>query len=150
MCRRFLESFEECIKCPCREHMYLIDDIDFVFSLIGRKTGFFYEVADVLYTVVRCTIDLDRVEHRPIIKCLAILTCMTGIAILEVETIDSLREDTSTRRLASSARSCEYIRMSDSIMDEGGSEYPRDSILSDNRVPISGAIGGVEAQCLAN
>jgi hypothetical protein len=62
--------------------MHLIDDVDLVLSLIGLESGLFYEVSDILDSVVRRSIDLDTIEHIAIIECHTMSTDMTGIPIL--------------------------------------------------------------------
>lgn len=69
---------------------------------------------------------------------------MTRIAILEIETVNSLREDTSTCGFSCSTRSMKEVGMSDSVVSEAISEDSTDAILSDNRIPILGTILGVE------
>jgi hypothetical protein len=98
--------------------MYLIDDVDFVSSLIGFKSSLFDEVSDIFYSVVRCSIDLDTIEHISRIKSHAMSTLVTWIAILEIETIDSLRHDTSRGSFARSTRTREDIGVSDLVLDK--------------------------------
>lgn len=144
MGRWFFEGFEKCIECSCREHMDLIDDIDFILSLIRLESGLFDEVTDIFDTIIARSIDLDTVEHRPCIECYTIRTCMTRIPILEIRTIDSLSEDTGTRRLSRSSRSMQEVGMIDSIRPETISQNRRDVVLSDDTVPVMGSIGGIE------
>jgi hypothetical protein len=66
------------------------------------------------------------------------------IIIFEIETIDSLGEYTSGRRLPSSTRTCEDICMPNTILSERSTEYIRDGILSDEWVPVTRAIFGIE------
>ena len=98
--------------------MYLIYDIDLVFSLIGFESGFFDQIPYILDTIVRRSIDLDTIEHIPIIERDTMSTDMTWIPILQVQTIDSLREYTSRRRLACPTRTGEDIGVTDSSLDE--------------------------------
>ena len=140
----FFEGFEECVECSGREHMYFIDDIDLVFSLIRFEPCFLDEITDILDTIVARAIDLDTVEHGTILERSTMLTLMTWISILNVCTIHSLCKDTSTRCLTRSTRSMEEIGMSDAISLEAISEYSRDVVLADDRVPVFWAIFGIE------
>ena len=98
--------------------MNFIDYIDFIFSLIGFKSSFFDEVSDIFHTVIRCSIDLDTIEHIARIKSHTMSTLVTRITIMEVETIDSFCHDTSCGSLASSTRTRENIGMSNLVLDE--------------------------------
>lgn len=144
MRRRFFERLEERIKCSRREHMDLVDDVDFIFSLIGFESGLFDEITDILDAVIARSVDLDTVEHRPRVESPTILTCMTGIPILQISTIDSLSEDTSAGCFSCSTRSMKEVGMIHSISSEAISEDGRDVILSDDTVPIMGAVGSIE------
>ena len=138
------ESFEESVECSRREHMYLIDDIDLVCTNIGLESSLLDQVPHILYSVVRRTIDLDTIEHIPIIERDTVSTGMAWISILQIETIDSLREDTSRRRLTRSTRTRQDIGMTDTTLDQRGAEYCRDGILSDDRVPVFGPVLSIE------
>ena len=140
----FFEGLEESIKCSRREHMDLVDDIDFILSLIGFESGFFDEITDILDAVIARSVDLDTVEHRPRVESPAILTRMTRIPILEIATIDSLSEDTRTGSLSCSTRTMKEVGMIDSISSEAISEDRRDVVLPDDTVPVMGSVGGIE------
>ncbi len=130
--------------------MNLIDDIDFIFSLIGFESSLFDQVSDIFDTIIARTIDLDTVEHRTHIEGPAILTCVTGIPILEVCTIHSLREDTSTRRLACSTRSMKEVSMIDSISSETIPEDRRNVVLAYDGIPIMWTVGCIERHSMAD
>ena len=98
--------------------MYFIDDIYLIFSLIWFESCFFDKISHIFYEIVRGSIDLDTIEHIAIVKSDTMSTLVTGISILQIETIDSLREDTSSCRLTSSTRTREYIGVSNAILYE--------------------------------
>lgn len=103
--------------------MYLIDDIDLVFALVGCESSLFDQITDIVDAIVRGPIDLDTIEHIPIIECDTVCTGMTGISVfLEIETVDSFCEDPSTRRLPGSSRTREDVGVSDTIGRERGTE----------------------------
>lgn len=124
--------------------MHFIDDIDLVLSLIGLESCLIDEVADIVDAIVRCSVDLDDIEHRPIIERDTIGALMAWISVFEIRTIDSLGEDTSGRGFTRSTRTREDIGVSDSVGREARAEDSRDGVLSDDRVPISRAVFGVE------
>ena len=92
--------------------MNFIDNIDFIFSLIWFKSCLLDEIAYIINSVVRCSINLDNIKHISCIKCKTILAYMTWISILQIFAINSFSKDTSTRCLTSSTRSREDIRVS--------------------------------------
>lgn len=124
--------------------MYLIDDIDFILSLIRLKASFFYEFADILDAIIRCTIDLDDIEHGFIISRETVRAGMAGIPIFRARTVQGFCEDTGTRRLSSSTRSMKEVRMMDASCSEAISENGRDVLLSDDRVPVTGPVFIIE------
>ena len=128
--------------------MHLIDDIDLIFSLIGFESGFFDKVSDIFDAIIARTIDLDTVEHGSRVESDTVRACMTRIPILEICTVDSLGEDTGTRRLTGSARSMEEIGMIDSVRFQAISEDSCDVILSDDAVPVMRTIGCIERHVL--
>lgn len=100
--RRWLfESFQERIERSGREHMDFVDDVDFVFCLIGLESGTLDEVTDILDSVIARAIDLHDIEECIIIECSTIRTFVAGISTSRIETVQRFREDASTRRLPS-------------------------------------------------
>ena len=98
--------------------MYLIDDIDFECTDIWLESGFFYQIPDILDSIVRRSIDLDTIEHIPLVKCDTMSTHMAWIPILQVQTIHSFGQYASGCSLAGSTRAGEDIRMTDSVLDQ--------------------------------
>lgn len=98
--------------------MHLIDDIDLVCTYIWLESGFFDQISDILYSIVRRSIDLDTIEHIILIKSDTMSTDMAGIPVLEIETIDTFCEYASSRRLTRSTRTRQDIGMTDTTLDE--------------------------------
>jgi hypothetical protein len=105
------ESFEESIERPGREHMDFIDDVDFIFCLIGLESRSLDQITDILDSVIARTIDLDDIEEGISIESFTVRTFMTWISILWRKTIKSFREYTCTRRLPRATRSMEEVGM---------------------------------------
>ena len=124
--------------------MDLVDDVDLELSLVRFESCLIDEISDIVDPSITRCIDLDHIEHRSGIEGLAVDTLMTGISILEVGTVHRLSENTSTRRLSRSARSMKEVGVSNSIKFEGISEDRRRIVLTDYRIPIFRAIGGIE------
>jgi hypothetical protein len=130
--------------------MHLIYNIDLVLALVRFEPSLLDEVTDVVDSSIGCCIYLDDIEHGRVIKSDTIRTCMTWIAITQVSTIDSLREDASAGCLTRSTRTMKEVCMPHTVVGECTTEDGLDAVLSDDRVPVSRAVLGVEAQCFAN
>jgi hypothetical protein len=124
--------------------MHLIDDIDFVFSLIWFESSLLDEISDIVDSGIGCCIYLDDIEHGSVIECETVCTFMTGIPISEIDTIHPLGKDTRTRRLTRSTRTMKEVCMSHAVVCECIAEDSLDAILSDDRIPIPRTILGVE------
>ena len=98
--------------------MHLIDDIDLVCTYIWLESGFLDQISDILYSIVRCSIDLDTIEHIPIIERDTVSTGMTRIPVLQIETIDSFCQYASRRRLTRSTRSRQDIGVTHTTLDQ--------------------------------
>lgn len=112
--------------------MDLIDDIDFIGSLIWFESGFFDEFTDIFDSIIRSTIDLDDIEHRLIIGRETVHACMAWISLFWTRTVQYFREDTCTRRLAGSTRSMKEVRMMDTSCGDTIFEDSCDVILTDD------------------
>jgi hypothetical protein len=109
--------------------MDLIDDVDLIFSLIWLEPSSFDELTDVLYSVIACSVDLDDIEHSLIIESSTVHTFMTGVSLLQLETVQSLCEYASRGRLSCSARTMKEVGMRDSPRGETISEDSCDIVL---------------------
>ena len=58
---RLFEGLEESVKCSSREHMYFIDDVNLIFTLIRLESCPLYELTDILDSIVRCSIDFYNI-----------------------------------------------------------------------------------------
>lgn len=128
--------------------MYFIDDIHLPLSLCWFVSSLVDEVADIVYSGITRGIDLDDIEHATRIECFTVLTFMTWISILQIFAINSLCQYTSARCLSSSTTSREDISVSYTTLSQTISEYRRNQVLSNDRIPITRAIEGVERHAL--
>jgi len=77
------ENLQKCIKCSLREHVHLIDNIDFIFSLIWLKTCAIDQVANIIDARVARGIDLDHIEKCIILECDTVGTFVARISITQ-------------------------------------------------------------------
>ena len=52
----FFQRFQESVESRSGQHVYLVDDIYFIFSYLGRNTHLFHQLADIVNGVVGCGI----------------------------------------------------------------------------------------------
>ncbi len=67
MRRRLFQCFQQSIKSGRRQHMYFIDDVDFIPTQIGREIDLVTQVANIINAGIGCRIDLDQVQKTPFI-----------------------------------------------------------------------------------
>ena len=60
--------------------MDLIDNINFLVRLIWSKTGFIYDVTDIINAGVRCGINLDHVDRTTLNYLATGITLVAGFA----------------------------------------------------------------------
>ena len=60
--RRFFECLQECIESRVGQHVHLIDDVDFVFSKLGRVADLVDQVADVFNRIIGSGIKFKDIE----------------------------------------------------------------------------------------
>ena len=110
MCRRFFQCFEKSIESSLREHMYLVDDEDFVFSHLRRYSCLIHKTLDMLHSVDACSIKLENIKRPLLGKRFTTLTLATGIAVgLWICTINDLSKNTRTCGLTHTTRPTEEI-----------------------------------------
>ena len=62
MRRRLFQSLQQCIESGSREHVNFIDDIYFVFAGSRRIFCALSQLANVINTVIRRTVNLDYIH----------------------------------------------------------------------------------------
>ena len=92
--------------------MHLVDDIDLVATESGWHLHLLGELADVLYGIVRGSVQLEDVEGALLLKGLTALALPASLAFSgEVLTVDRPRQDACRRRLPYPTRATEEVRM---------------------------------------
>ena len=90
--------------------MYLVDDEDLVLAHLRWYARLLHQRLDMLYAVVRRSIELEDVERALFIECLTTLTLSAGLTIGSGrQTVDGLGKDTCTGSLAHSSRSAKEV-----------------------------------------
>ena len=82
MGRRLLQSFQQSVKRPNREHMDLVDNINPVFRSGRRKGSFLPQVSDIFYAIIAGGVNFHHIHHGAVINSHTALTFSTRIALL--------------------------------------------------------------------
>ena len=91
--------------------MYLVDDVNLVFSLRGAILHLLTDLADVVHAVVGGRIDLDDVHGDPAGNRFAGRALPTGASIHRVFTIHGLGKNLGNRSLSGSPRTTKQVCM---------------------------------------
>ena len=78
---RLFQCFEEGVKCLGAQHVHLINDVYFVFTLLGRKSYLVGKLADIIYGVIAGGIELENIEGAVVLKANA---CGANAACLSI------------------------------------------------------------------
>ena len=139
--RRLLKRLEEGVEGARRQHVHLVDDEDLVLSGRGRDVHLLAERADIVDAVVRRGVELDQVEGVALLDCDTRFALAAGLPFgSRMETIDCLRKDTGTRRLADAARSAEKVRLGQTARLDGVLEGMGQSRLTDDGIEGRGPV----------
>ena len=92
--------------------MHLVDDIDLVATESGWHLHLLGELADVLYGVVRRSVELEDIEGALLLEGLTALALPASLTFGgEVLAVDRPRQDACRRRLPYPTGATEEIRM---------------------------------------
>ena len=110
--RWLLQRLKKGIERRRREHMNLIDDKHRVCTNLRENAYLLDKVTDILYRVVRCSIELVDIERTILVKRTTRVALIARLGTYGVLTVDSLREDSRTSGFTHTARSAEEVGVS--------------------------------------
>ena len=79
--RRLLQSFQKRVKSLVGQHMYFVDDIDFLFAVRRSKAYFVPELADLVNTAVSRGVNFNDVGKSVLVDRLTISAVIARLAI---------------------------------------------------------------------
>ena len=130
---RFLESFEECVKCGRRKHVDLVDDENAVFSGNWRNEHLVGNLADVVDGVVRSGVHFDDVKRALLVESTAGFAFVARLTVgRQMLAVDGFCEDTRRGSFADTALPAEKIRMSETTGFDGILESFAQGMLPDD------------------
>ncbi len=144
MRRRLLKGFEQRVERGRREHVDLVNEVDFVGSARRRVGGVVPKVADVVHAVVACAVNFDDVEAPSVGDLLACVADPAGSGRRTVDAVERLREDPRGRGLADPARTDKKIRLRKPVCGNPVLQRTCDVVLPDNLVECLGAVFACE------
>ncbi len=101
---RFFQGLKQSIKGFFGEHVYFVDDVDFVLGAGGRNVDFVAQLADFVDTAIAGSIDFDNIQMR---------------GVIVRQTINFVRQDTSDRGFARTTRPGQQIGVANRALFEG-------------------------------
>ena len=113
--RRFLQCFQECVERPRRQHMNLIDNVHFIFSLRRTIRNFLPDLPYIVHSVVGRGINLNHIHGCAVLNTSAHITLIAWIAIHRMFTVDRLGQNLCHRRLPGPTRTAEQVRVADPV-----------------------------------
>ncbi len=137
---RLLECLEEGVEGRRREHVHLVDDVDAVFSDLGRDAHLVGERADVLDRVVGGGVQLVDVHRAILLERPARLALATRLHLFGTEAVDGLGEDTRAGGLAHAPRAAEEVCVGQLAACDGVFEGRGDVLLPDHRAKRGRAV----------
>lgn len=118
--RRFFQCFQEGIECRLRKHVNLIDDIDLVFAGLWRYAYLLGEASDIIYRVIRSSIQLMNIERITVAESAAGRTNAAGFIFgTDVLAIDRFSQDSRTGSLSYTTRPAEQKGLGELIIADG-------------------------------
>ena len=100
----------------CRQHMHLINEVDFIATLAWRIRHIIKQLARVFNFGARSGINLNQINKTPLINRHAIIThAAWGTGNTRI-TVQTLRQDTSDGRFTDAARTRKQIGMMQTII----------------------------------
>ena len=128
---RLLERLEERVERLRREHVHLVDDVDFVAALGGREFHRLAQAADLVDAAVRRRVDLEDVHRGAVGDLAAVVAGAARLWRRPVLAVERHGEDLRRARLACAARPREEVGVADAPRDDGLRERLGDMFLPD-------------------
>ena len=113
MGRRFFQRFQKSVKCTGGEHVYLVDDVHFIFRFGRHEHDFVTDPADIIYAVITGGIHFNDIKKRAVDDAFTDLTFIAGIAVDRMQTVDRTGEDFRNRGLTGASCTAEKIGVTD-------------------------------------
>ena len=131
---RLLQRFQERVERRRRQHVHLVDDVDFVARLRRRVAHVFAKLAHLFDAIVARAVDLEHVETVAGGDFAAVVARVVRGHGRSVHAIERFGQDPCGRRLADSARPDEQIGVCQAVLRDRVFQRARDVCLADQIV----------------
>ena len=101
--RRLLQCFKQRIEGANGKHVYLINDINPVFSVSRREVGFLPQHTDIIHTIVAGGINFHHIHNTAVLNATANGTFPARIAIHRRKTVNGFGQNFGTGRFTRSS-----------------------------------------------
>ena len=123
---RLLQGFEQGVESPCREHMYLVHDVDAVFGGGGGVVYLVPQIPDAVHAVVGGGVDLRDIGDGARVDPAADFTVVAGFPVHRMQAIDRFGQNFGAGGLARPPGAGEQIRVGQTagfqLVFEGGGD----------------------------
>src|SRR5690606_23694453 len=76
--RRFFQRFQKRIESCLRKHVYLVNNIDFIFPDLWRNSHLFNQATDIIHRIIRRRIQFVDTKRIPLLKRFTALASTAG------------------------------------------------------------------------
>ena len=139
MAGRLFQGFQEGVGGRVGEHVGFVDDVDLAAALDGGKVDLFPYIPNLVDSAVAGGVKFDDVHEPPFVNRLANDAGVTGVAVLKIEAVDHLGQDTGGGSFAAAAGAAEQVRMRDTPLLGRLAQSSRDVLLAYQLAEAGGA-----------
>ena len=139
----FLQRLQQCVEGRRREHVHLVDQVDFVRAAGRGISGVLAQRSDAVDAVVASAINLHHIETASLGDLDACVAGAAGIVrgpILACLTIERLREDAGGGGFSHAAGTDEEIGLGETLPGDRVLERPGDVFLTHDLLEALGAV----------
>ena len=146
--RRLLDQLEQGVERLRGHHVGLVDDVDLVVVAHRREEGLLPQVARVVDTVMRRSVDLDDVERAGTAagQLAAAVALAARVGDRRLDAVERAGEDPCGRGLAAAAGAGEEVGVVDAVGRECSTQRLRDVILADDLGERLGPVAAIERE----
>ena len=137
--RRFFQSFQQRVECLLRQHVNLVDNVDFKFPA-RREADVIAKLSNLIHAIVACAVDLKHIEADPLGDL------STGVADSArsdrraVDAVHGLGQNAGRRSFACAARTDKEIGVSQALLLNRILQRSNYVILAEDVIENLGAI----------
>ena len=146
--RRLFERLEQRVERRRREHVDLVNDVDFELRIGGRVFAGLAEFADLFDAVVARAVNFQNVERAALGNFNAARVLVVKIGFRAAGAIQAFGKNAGDGGLAGAARAAKQVGVRDAFLPDGIGERLRDVFLPDHvGKPLRAVFSGNDLIC---